>query len=68
MGAPVLFAALVVGRSFLCHNGVGREECMSERSSIGVRPEHIRYAVGYACTNAWGIMKLYVPLTGSLAL
>ena len=40
---------------------------MSERSSIGVRPEHIRYAVGYACTNAWGIMMLYVPWTGSLA-
>lgn len=40
---------------------------MTHHASIGVRPEHLRYVVGYACTNVWGIMMLYVPWTGSLA-
>lgn len=39
---------------------------MKQRTSIGVRPEHIRYAVGYGSTNAWGIMMLYMPWSGTL--
>ena len=39
---------------------------MSNRKTIGVRPEHIRFAVGYGSISAWGIMMIYVPWAGSL--
>ncbi|MEY8459533.1 helix-turn-helix transcriptional regulator [Eggerthellaceae bacterium 24-137] len=39
---------------------------MSKSKTIGMRPEHIRYALGYGSANAWGVMMLYAPLLGSL--
>lgn len=39
---------------------------VTKRNTIGVRPEHIRFAVGYGSISAWGIMMLYVPWAGSL--
>ncbi len=39
---------------------------MAKRNTIGVRPEHIRFAVGYGSISAWGIMMLYVPWAGFL--
>lgn len=39
---------------------------MTKRQTIGVRPEHIRFAVGYGSISAWGIMMLYVPWAASL--
>lgn len=39
---------------------------VTKRKTIGVRPEHIRFAVGYGSISAWGIMMLYVPWAGTL--
>lgn len=51
-------------RSFLCHNAPGRE-IVTKRNAIGIRPEHIRFAVGYGSVSAWGVMMLYVPWAAS---
>ena len=51
-------------RSFLCHNALeGR--IVTKRNAIGIRPEHIRFAVGYGSVSAWGVMMLYVPWAAS---
>lgn len=39
---------------------------VTKRNAIGIRPEHIRFAVGYGSVNAWGVMMLYVPWAASL--
>lgn len=40
-------------RSFLCHNAPeGR--IVTKRNAIGIRPEHIRFAVGYGSVSALG--------------
>lgn len=38
---------------------------VAKRSTIGIRPEHIRFAVGYGSVSAWGVMMLYVPWAAS---
>ena len=38
---------------------------VTKRNAIGIRPEHIRFAVGYGSVSAWGIMMLYVPWAAS---
>lgn len=38
---------------------------VTKRNAIGIRPEHIRFAVGYGSVSAWGVMMLYVPWTAS---
>lgn len=38
---------------------------VTKRNAIGIRPEHIRFAVGYGSVSAWGVMMLYVPWAAS---
>lgn len=38
---------------------------VAKRNAIGIRPEHIRFAVGYGSVSAWGVMMLYVPWAAS---